>query len=165
MISSPFALCIGKTGQVPSPPRAYKIDLFQKCVSHILRSMERDIPQNSALYTEKNMMSMHEGTLVPTFSNNDSTPVVGMEMVLKCIHGQQTATQSAATSASEAEKKLGKPKLVMLFIMRPNLCDTQDSGASGCRSIRNATESQMRFCNGSIQTLQTAVRISGAGSA
>ena len=59
--------------------------------------------------------------------------------------------------------KLGDPKLVMLFIMRPNLCPQErvPEAGRGCGVTGDTPLSDQRFCNGSIQTLQTAVRMSG----
>ena len=89
--------------------------------------------------------------------------------MMRCVMGKASQVEGAAQQGADPIaaklKKFGDPKLVMLFIMRPNLCDQQDvAQKSGCKpeAAGSQQESRKRFCNGSIQTLQTAIRLSGA---
>ncbi len=113
--------------------------MFNTCMHLITEELET----RAADPTVTTLESLHSGTAVPYILNDDVIiPAVGMKhmmtSVLTTLQDKGTTDTSICT--------IGNPKLVMLFIMRPQL---------------TASEEDKRFCNGAVDTLKTAVRMSG----
>jgi hypothetical protein len=93
---------------------------------------------------------LHSGQLLPVditaTEQVTSIPMVGVIPLMQSILSDTRADKACP---------FGKPKMVMLFIMRPTLCEDE------CSTSGAVSADDKRFCDGTVATLQTAIRISG----